>query len=162
MALRDPTIFNFDQLFELNAVLTAQMRPLFVLRTFLSGTPDALHAWQKAHTDTSRSVHDRDLNRAAGSSTENDPALCRAHIRSAGVSTVGHALREDLGEYRIWISTGAGTEAVWWDGECTIAHKGLSVSMLTPAALSIDYAPRSLPRVSSDQFYSPATFLSLI
>ncbi|KAH9018951.1 hypothetical protein EDB85DRAFT_2154130 [Lactarius pseudohatsudake] len=75
MALRDPTIFNFDQLFELNAVLTAQMRLLFVLRTFLSGMPDALHAWQKAHTDTSRSVHDRDLNRAAGSSTENDPAL---------------------------------------------------------------------------------------
>ncbi|KAH9012086.1 hypothetical protein EDB84DRAFT_1569362 [Lactarius hengduanensis] len=101
MALRDPTIFNFDQLFELNAVLTAQMRPLFVLRTFLSGTPHALHAWQKAHTDTSRSVHDRDLNRAAGSST-----VSRAYpVGPAGVSTVGHALREDLGEYRIWIST---------------------------------------------------------
>ncbi|KAH9021502.1 hypothetical protein EDB85DRAFT_2293486 [Lactarius pseudohatsudake] len=72
MALRDPTIFDFDRLFELNAVLIAQMHPLFVLWTFLSGTPDALHTWQNAHTDTSRSVHDRDLNRVAGLSTEND------------------------------------------------------------------------------------------
>ncbi|KAH9071406.1 hypothetical protein EDB83DRAFT_248551 [Lactarius deliciosus] len=73
MALCDPTIF-FDQLFELNAVLTAQMYPLFVLSTFLSGRLDALHAWQTAHTDTSRSVHDdRDLNRAARSSTEIGP-----------------------------------------------------------------------------------------
>ncbi|KAH9018844.1 hypothetical protein EDB85DRAFT_2154216 [Lactarius pseudohatsudake] len=112
MALYEPTIFDFDRLFEVNAVLIAQMHPLFVLLTFLSGTPDALHAWRKAHTDASRLVlvHDCDLNRAARSSTENDPALwtmCRAHIRSAGVSSVDHALREDLGEYHIWISTSA-------------------------------------------------------
>ncbi|KAH9011595.1 hypothetical protein EDB85DRAFT_1900938 [Lactarius pseudohatsudake] len=31
MALRDPTIFDSDRLFELNAVLIAQMHPLFVL-----------------------------------------------------------------------------------------------------------------------------------
>ncbi|KAH9071427.1 hypothetical protein EDB83DRAFT_248925 [Lactarius deliciosus] len=75
MALCDPTIF-FDQLFELNAVLTAQMYPLFVLSTFLSGRLDALHAWQTAHTDTSRSVHDdRDLNRAARSSTVCFPSV---------------------------------------------------------------------------------------
>ncbi|KAH9009540.1 hypothetical protein EDB85DRAFT_2244307 [Lactarius pseudohatsudake] len=160
MALCDPTIFDFDQLFEINAVLTAQTHPLFVLWTFLSGRLDTLHAWQKADTDTSRSVHDCDLNRAAGSSTENDPALwtmCRTHIRSPAVSSVGHALREDVGEYRIWIST-----SLLSPGAISIAHKGLSVSMLTPAALSIDYAPRILPRVLYDQFYSSAMFLSLI
>ncbi|KAH9071377.1 hypothetical protein EDB83DRAFT_2574365 [Lactarius deliciosus] len=154
MALRDSTILDFDQLFELNAVIIAQMHLLFVLWTFLSGTPDALRAWKKA--DTSRSLHDRDLNRAAGSLTENDPPLCRAHIRNAAVSSVGHALREDLGEYRIWISTSfaftrrcsdAVTMAVGpapkLSGGMVDAHfrrhMGLSVSMLTPAALSIDY-----------------------
>ncbi|KAH9163511.1 hypothetical protein EDB89DRAFT_1912601 [Lactarius sanguifluus] len=69
VALCDPTIFDFDQLFELNVVLIAQIHPLFVLWTFSSSRLDALHAWQKAHTDTAGSVHDRDLNRAAGSST---------------------------------------------------------------------------------------------
>ncbi|KAH9008214.1 hypothetical protein EDB83DRAFT_2531993 [Lactarius deliciosus] len=34
MVLCDPTIFDFDQLFELNAVLIARMHPLFVLWTF--------------------------------------------------------------------------------------------------------------------------------
>ncbi|KAH9071390.1 hypothetical protein EDB83DRAFT_2517195 [Lactarius deliciosus] len=62
-----PDHLRLDQLFELNAVLIAQMHRLFVLCTFLSGRLDTLHAWQKAHTDTSGSVHDRDLNRAAGS-----------------------------------------------------------------------------------------------
>ncbi|KAH9011947.1 hypothetical protein EDB83DRAFT_2447342, partial [Lactarius deliciosus] len=52
-----------------------QIHTLFVLWTFLSGRLDALHAWQKAHTDTSRSVHDRDLNRAAGSSTVCFPSV---------------------------------------------------------------------------------------
>ncbi|KAH8993859.1 hypothetical protein EDB86DRAFT_3103122 [Lactarius hatsudake] len=51
MALCDPTIFDFDQLFVLNAVLIAQMHPLFVLWTLLSGRLDTLHAWQK-HTPT--------------------------------------------------------------------------------------------------------------
>ncbi|KAH8987038.1 hypothetical protein EDB92DRAFT_1877481 [Lactarius akahatsu] len=69
LALRDSTSFDFDQFFELNVVLIAQMHLLFILWTFLSGRLDALHAWQRAHTDTSRSVHDRDLNRAAGLST---------------------------------------------------------------------------------------------
>ncbi|KAH9071398.1 hypothetical protein EDB83DRAFT_2363358 [Lactarius deliciosus] len=51
------------------------MHPLFVLWTFLSGRLGALYAWQNAHTDTSRSVHDRDLNRAAGSSTVCFPSV---------------------------------------------------------------------------------------
>ena len=51
--LSDPTIFDFDPLFKLDAVLAAQAHPLFaLLRVFLSGGPDDLHAWQHAHADT--------------------------------------------------------------------------------------------------------------
>ncbi|KAH9071402.1 hypothetical protein EDB83DRAFT_2313471 [Lactarius deliciosus] len=42
MALCDPTIFDFDQLFELIAVLIAQMHPLFVLWTFNSWVIDGM------------------------------------------------------------------------------------------------------------------------
>ncbi|KAH9168178.1 PCI-domain-containing protein [Lactarius sanguifluus] len=52
-ALSDPTIFDFDPLFKLDAVLAAQAHPLFaLLRVFLSGGPDDLHAWQNAHAST--------------------------------------------------------------------------------------------------------------
>ncbi|KAH9071380.1 hypothetical protein EDB83DRAFT_2517184 [Lactarius deliciosus] len=42
MALCDPTIFDFNQLFELIAVLIAQMHPLFVLWTFNSWVIDGM------------------------------------------------------------------------------------------------------------------------
>lgn len=52
-AVSDPTIFDFDPLFKLDAVLAAQAHPLFaLLRIFLSGGPDDLRAWQHAHADT--------------------------------------------------------------------------------------------------------------
>ena len=52
-ALSNPTIFDFDPLFKLDAVLAAQKHPLFaLLRIFLSGGLDDLHAWQHAHADT--------------------------------------------------------------------------------------------------------------
>ncbi|KAH9030897.1 hypothetical protein EDB85DRAFT_2146417 [Lactarius pseudohatsudake] len=49
-AVSNLTILDFDQLFKLGAVLTAQAHPL--LQTFLSGGPDNLCAWQQAHSDT--------------------------------------------------------------------------------------------------------------
>ncbi|KAI9456665.1 hypothetical protein BJY52DRAFT_1187742 [Lactarius psammicola] len=52
-ALSDPTVFNFDPLFQFDAVLTAQAHPLFVLfRIFLSSGLDDLHAWQHARAGT--------------------------------------------------------------------------------------------------------------
>jgi translation initiation factor 3 subunit M len=52
-ALSNRTIFDFDPLFKLDAVLAAQAHPLFaLLRIFLSGGLDDLHAWQNAHADT--------------------------------------------------------------------------------------------------------------
>ncbi|KAH8988769.1 PCI-domain-containing protein [Lactarius hatsudake] len=52
-ALSDPTIFDFDPLFKLDAVLAVKAHPLFaLLRVFLSGGPDDLHAWQNAHAST--------------------------------------------------------------------------------------------------------------
>ncbi|KAH9057289.1 PCI-domain-containing protein [Lactarius vividus] len=52
-ALSDPTIFDYDPLFKLDAVLAAQAHPLFaLLRVFLSGAPDDLHAWQSTHAST--------------------------------------------------------------------------------------------------------------
>jgi translation initiation factor 3 subunit M len=52
-ALSNPTIFDFDPLFKLDAVLAAQAHPLFaLLRIFLSGGLDDLHAWQDTHADT--------------------------------------------------------------------------------------------------------------
>ncbi|KAF8263947.1 hypothetical protein EI94DRAFT_1772790 [Lactarius quietus] len=52
-ALSDPSIFDFDPLFKLDAVLAAQAHPLFaLLRVFLSGGLDDLHAWQRAHANT--------------------------------------------------------------------------------------------------------------
>jgi translation initiation factor 3 subunit M len=52
-ALSNPTIFDFDPLFKLDAVLAAQSHPLFaLLRIFLSGGLDDLHAWQDTHADT--------------------------------------------------------------------------------------------------------------
>jgi translation initiation factor 3 subunit M len=53
IALSNPSIFDFDPLYKLDAVLAAQTHPLFaLLRVFLSGGLDDLHAWQHAHTDT--------------------------------------------------------------------------------------------------------------
>ena len=43
--LSNPTIFDFDPVFKLDAVLSAQAHPLFaLLRIFLSGGLDDLHA----------------------------------------------------------------------------------------------------------------------
>jgi translation initiation factor 3 subunit M len=51
-----PTVFDFDPLFKLDAVLAAQSHPLFaLLRTFLSGGLDDLRAWQRAHADITES-----------------------------------------------------------------------------------------------------------
>ena len=51
-----PSVFDFDPLFKLDAVLAAQSHPLFaLLRIFLSGGPDDLRAWQRAHDDITQS-----------------------------------------------------------------------------------------------------------
>ena len=49
-ALSNPTIFDFDPHFKLDAVLVAQAHPLFALLwIFLSGGLDDLYAWQHVH-----------------------------------------------------------------------------------------------------------------
>jgi translation initiation factor 3 subunit M len=52
MAVSNPTVFDFDSLFKLDAVVAAHSHPLFtLLRIFLSGGLDDLRAWQRAHAD---------------------------------------------------------------------------------------------------------------
>ena len=56
-ALSDPTIFGFDPLLELDAVIAAQSHPLpALLRMFLSCGLGDLHAWQHAHADTTEEL----------------------------------------------------------------------------------------------------------
>jgi len=54
MALSNPAVFDFGPLFKLDAVIAARSHPLFaLLRVFLSGGIDDLHAWQRANTKVS-------------------------------------------------------------------------------------------------------------
>jgi translation initiation factor 3 subunit M len=49
-----PAVLDFDPLFKLDAVLATKSHPLFaLLRIFLGGGLDDLHAWQRAHADVS-------------------------------------------------------------------------------------------------------------
>ncbi|KAI0294537.1 PCI-domain-containing protein [Russula brevipes] len=51
-SLIDPAVFDFDPLFKLDAVVAARSHPLFaLLRIFLNGGVDDLHAWKRAHPD---------------------------------------------------------------------------------------------------------------
>jgi hypothetical protein len=55
-AVSEPTVFDFDPLFKLDAVLAARSHPLFaLLRIFLSGGLDDLRTWQQAHADITNS-----------------------------------------------------------------------------------------------------------
>ncbi|KAH9971432.1 PCI-domain-containing protein [Lactifluus volemus] len=51
-AVSVPSVFDFDPLFKLDAVLAVHSHPLFaLLRIFLSGGLDDLRSWQRAHAD---------------------------------------------------------------------------------------------------------------
>ncbi|KAH9983835.1 PCI-domain-containing protein [Russula vinacea] len=53
-ALSNPTVFDFDPLFKLDAVVATRSHPLFaLLRIFFNGGVDDLHTWQRAHADVS-------------------------------------------------------------------------------------------------------------
>ena len=53
-ALSNPTVFDFDPLFKLDAVVATRSHPLFaLLRIFFNGGVDDLHTWQSAHADVS-------------------------------------------------------------------------------------------------------------
>ncbi|KAF8462486.1 PCI-domain-containing protein [Russula ochroleuca] len=53
-ALSNPTVFDFDPLFKLDAVVATRSHPLFaLLRIFFNGGLDDLHTWQRAHADIS-------------------------------------------------------------------------------------------------------------
>jgi translation initiation factor 3 subunit M len=51
-AVSVPSVFDFDPLFKLDAVLAVHSHPLFaLLRIFLNGGLDDLRSWQRAHAD---------------------------------------------------------------------------------------------------------------
>ena len=53
-ALSNSTVFDFDPLFKLDAVVATRSHPLFaLLQVFFNGGVDDLHAWQSAHADVS-------------------------------------------------------------------------------------------------------------
>ncbi|KAI0065733.1 PCI-domain-containing protein [Artomyces pyxidatus] len=51
IALSDPSIFDFDALFKLDAVVAAKSHPLFqLLQVYLNGGLEELKAWQSSHS----------------------------------------------------------------------------------------------------------------
>ena len=53
-ALSNSTVFDFDPLFKLDAVVATRSHPLFaLLQVFFNGGVDDLHNWQRAHAEVS-------------------------------------------------------------------------------------------------------------